>query len=269
MGKVRHVELGDEKAEKEQKKKAEVRREAKKAKKQAENAEVTDIAAETTPKEDAKPEKTEKKHEESKVKTRSNRYLAVSKLVDRNMFYPLSEAINLVKKTSLTKFDGTVEAHININANTLKDPKEAIRGTVNLPHGTGKQVRVLVADEAVIADIEAGKFNFDILVAHPSMMPKLAKVARILGPKGLMPNPKTGTVTTDPEKKVKELSSGLVNYKSEPDNPIIHMSVGKVSFEAKQLSTNIEAVIEAIGKAKIEKLTLSSTMGPGIKVNLQ
>jgi large subunit ribosomal protein L1 len=120
----------------------------------------------------------------------------------------------------------------------------------------------------VLKEIEAGKINFDILVSHPSMMPKLAKFARVLGPKGLMPNPKTGTVTEDVEKRVKELSHGQVNFKTEPENPIIHLLVGKVSFEKNQLTENINAIIGAVGKNKILKTTITATMGPGIRVTL-
>jgi len=167
----------------------------------------------------------------------------------------------------LTKFDGTVEIHVNVNPLTLGDKKE-MRGSVSLPHGTGKQIRVVIADDSVLADVIAGNINFDILVAHSSMMPKLAKVAKILGPKGLMPNPKTGTVTPDPEKRAKELSTGQVNFKTEPDQPIIHMSVGKVSFEEKKLVDNVKAVLDAVGRGKITSATLTSTMGPGIKLSI-
>ena len=174
----------------------------------------------------------------------------------------------MVKETSLTRFDGTVELHVNLTPAVLGDAKDKkdFRGSVTLPHGTGKEVRVAIADDKIVSEVEKGVINFDILVAHPSMMPKLAKVARTLGPKGLMPNPKNGTVTPDPEKRAKELSHGQVNFKTEPNNPIIHMAVGKVSFDDKKLMDNVTAVLDAIGHSKIVKVTLSSTMGPGIKV---
>ena len=287
MGKIRAVTLGDESQEKEQKRRAEARRQTKGSKKQKvegvgmKGGERTAVVEGT----DIKPEykhlieevegkaegKPVKKKKEVKVHVRSKRYVEIVKLVDRAKLYPLAEAVKLVKKTSLSRFDGTVELHINLNIASLSDKgdKKDFRGSVALPHGTGKQVKVVVADDAVIADITAGKFNFDILVAHPSMMPKLAKVARILGPKGLMPNPKTGTVTEDVEKRVKELSSGQVNFKTEPENPIIHMPVGKVSFEDKQLAENITAIIASVGRGKISKITIAATMGPGVKVALQ
>jgi len=271
MGKVRKVVLGDEKFEKAQKKKADARREGKKAKKanaaMVEGVELKSEVKELLEKVESgvAAGKDTKKKKNKGPKVRGKKYQEAVKLVDKTKLYPLTDAVSLVKQTSITKFDATVELHINLNPATLGG-KTDFRGSVTLPHGTGKQVRVLVADEAIIAEITAGKINFDILVAHPTMMPKLAKVARILGPKGLMPNPKTGTVTTDVEKRVKELSHGQVNFKTEPDNPLIHMAIGKISFEDKQLKDNIEAVMTAIGRGKIAKITISSTMGPGIKV---
>lgn len=280
MGKIRVAKLGDEKAEKEQHRKADARREAKKAKKQKvegvglKGGERVAVMEETEIKPEFKKlvEEVEKGNEvkespqkKRKARVRSKRYQEIAALVEKNRFYPLTEAIELLKKTSMTKFDGTVEIHVNLNKSSLGG-KNDLRGSVSLPHGTGKKITVAIADEKIIADIAAGKIEFDILVAHPSMMSKLAKVARVLGPKGLMPNPKTGTVTENPENRVKELSSGQVNFKTEPDQPVIHMSVGKVSFEGKKLEENIEAVLTAVGRNKILSATLSSTMGPGIKL---
>lgn len=275
--------MGDEKAESEQKRRAEARRQTKQSKKvKVEgvgmkggervavvegteiNPEFKKLIDEVETEGGAKPKKAKK---EKKARVRGKTYIAKSSLVDKTKLYPLTDAVSLVKQTSFTKFDGTVELHINLNPATLGDKKD-FRGSVVLPHGTGKQVRVVIADEKILADVEAGKINFDILVAHPSMMPKLAKVARILGPKGLMPNPKTGTVTPDPEKRAKELSTGSVNFKTEPDQPIIHLTVGKVSFEDKKLVDNIEAIFKAIGVSKISKATLSATMSPGVKIAL-
>lgn len=291
MGKVRHVVMGDEKAEEEARKKAEARRQTKQAKKQKEtpDADGTDLKPEFKMPGDAaesglsaqtgedadKKRAGKKKH--VKAKTRSKRYQEKAAKVDKTKLYTLSDAIALVKETSMTKFDGTVELHVNLNPATLgdsprggagKDEKKDFRTQVSLPHGTGKKVNVVIADDAVIAEVTEGKINFDILVAHPSMMPKLAKVARILGPRGLMPNPKTGTVTPDPEKRVKELSSGQVNIRTEPDNPIIHMPVGKVSFAAGDLEANIQAVLSALGN-KVSKATLTATMGPGVRIATQ
>ena len=273
MGKIRAVTLGDEKEEKKAKAKAEARRQTKASKKGKDNVVegtelkpeyqrlVDEVESGETVEETAKKAAKKKK---AKIKIRSKRYIEVMKLVDKEKLYPLTDAISLVKQTTLTKFDGTVELHVSLNPLTLGDKKD-YRTAVSLPHGTGKEVRVAIADEKILAEIEAGKINFDILVAHPTMMAKLAKVARVLGPRGLMPNPKTGTVSPDPEKRAKELSSGQVNLKTEPGNPLIHMPIGKVSFEDKKIAENVKAVLKALG-TKVAKVTLSATMGPGVKV---
>jgi large subunit ribosomal protein L1 len=284
MGKIRAVAMGDEKAEKEQKRRAQARRQTKDSKKvkiegvgmkggqRVAVVEGTDIKPEFKKlieevEGGEKPAAAKKAKKEKKLRKRSKRYIEAASLVDRTKTYPLTDAVSLVKKTSLTKFDGSVELHINVNPASLGEKKD-MRGSVSLPHGTGKQVRVLIADDAIIADVAEGKINFDILVATPSMMPRLAKVARILGPKGLMPNPKTGTVTEDAVKRAKELSTGKVNFKTEPDQPLIHMIVGKVSFDDKKLEDNVTAILNAVGRNKIAKATLASTMGPGVKLQL-
>ncbi len=285
MGKIRVAALGDEQTEKEQKRKAEARRQTKDSKKvkvegvgmkggqRVAVVEGTDVRPEFKKLIDEvesgeKPEESAKKQKKAKkVKTHSKKYVEKASLVEKNKLYTLSDAVSLVKQTSLTTFDGTVEIHINLNAQALGEKKD-MRGTVQLPHGTGKQIRVVIADESLIAEIAEGKFNFDVLVAHPTMMPKLAKVARVLGPKGLMPNPKTGTVSEDPEKRVKELSNGQINFKTEPDQPLIHLSVGKVSFDDKKIMENVTAVLKAVGVNKITRATLTATMGPGVKINL-
>lgn len=275
--------MGDESAEKEQKRRAEARRQTKQSKKvkvegvgmkggeRVAVVEGTDINPEfkklIEEVESGEGAKLKKAKKEKKARVRGKVYVEKSSLVDKTKFYPLSDAVALVKQTSFTKFDGTVELHLNLNATTLGEKKD-FRGSVVLPHGTGKQVRVVIADDKILADVEAGKINFDILVAHPSMMPKLARVARILGPKGLMPNPKTGTVTPDPEKRAKELSTGSVNFKTEPDQPLIHLTVGKVSFDDKKLEENVQAILKAVGAGKIAKATLSATMSPGVKIQL-
>ncbi len=264
MGKVRHVIIGDETEELEQKKKSQARREAKKAKKQKEEPTTEgETSAALEPQTEDKKSNAPKSTKQPKVK--SKKYQEVAKLVDKTKLYSIKEATELVKKTSITKFDGTIEIHINLNPLTLAGKTE-FRGVTILPHGTGKEVKVAIADDDLIKTLETGKIEFDVLVAHPTMMAKLAKFARVLGPKGLMPNPKNGTVSPDPEKRAKELKGGEVNFKTEPNNLIIHMGIGKVSFDAKKLQENIEAIILAIGKNKISSLSLSSTMGPGVKV---
>lgn len=283
MGKIRVAALGDE-AEKEQKRRADARRQTKKSKKikvegvgmkggeRVAMVEGTDIKPEFQKLVD-EVESTEgqpsvdksKPKKEKKTRIRSKRYIEARSLVDQTKIYSLGEAMSLVKRTSLTKFDGTVELHVNLNPMAMSDKKD-LRGTIHFPHGTGKEVRVVVADDKVLADIEKGTFEFDMLVAHPSMMPKLAKFARLLGPKGLMPNPKNGTVTTDPEAFVKSVAKGTVHFKTEPDQPILHLVIGKVSFQDNKLMENIEAAFAAIGRAKIRSAVLSATMGPGIKL---
>jgi large subunit ribosomal protein L1 len=138
---------------------------------------------------------------------------------------------------------------------------------VTLPHGTGKKLNIVVADDAVIEAVSNGKINFDVLIATPDMMPKLAKVARVLGPRGLMPNPKNGTVTPKPEEAIAKLSAGQITYKTEPQSPIVHTSVGKLSFDNNKLEENINTFINSIGAAKIKSATLKSTMSPGIKIS--
>ncbi len=284
MGKIRVAKLGTEQ-EKEQKRRADARRQTKKSKKakvegvglhggeRVAVVEGTEIRPEfkklieEVESGESIEESAKKQKKLKKARIRSKKYTEKASLVDKIKLYTISEAVSLVKQTSFTKFDGTVELHLNLNPQSLGDKKD-LRGTVALPHGTGKEVKVAIADDTVLADVEAGKINFDILVAHPSMMPKLAKIARILGPKGLMPNPKNGTVSPDPEKRASELSTGQVNFKTEPDQPIIHMSIGKVSFDDSKLSDNVTAVLAAVGNGKISRATLTSTMGPGIKLSL-
>ncbi|MBI3955672.1 50S ribosomal protein L1 [Candidatus Gottesmanbacteria bacterium] len=282
MGKIRVATLGGGE-EKEQRRRADARRQTKKSKKEKVEGlglhggervavvEGTDIKPEfkklvAEVEEGEKQEARSDKKKTKKAKERSRRYKEVARLVDRTKLYPLAEAISLVKKTSLTKFDGTVELHVNLNPASLGDTKGDFRGSVSLPHGTGKEVKVVIADDAVLGAIESGKIDFDVLVAHPSMMPRLAKLARILGPKGLMPNPKTGTVGENPERLALSLSKGQINFKAEPGNPIVHLGVGKISFEDKKLMENIEAILSAIGRGKIARATLAPTMGPGVKV---
>lgn len=286
MGKIRVATLGDE-SEKEQKRRADARRQTKKSKKAKVegvgmkggervsvveggdiNPEFKKLVAEVEAGEPSDEGKSKKEKVKRKQKERSKKYKEAAGMVDKTKLYPLADAIGLVKKTSLTKFDGTVELHVNLNPMSLGDGKGDYRGSASLPHGTGKEVKVAIADDALLTKIESGTIDFDVLVAHPSMMAKLAKVARVLGPKGLMPNPKNGTISPDPEKRAKELSHGQVNFKAEPGIPIIHMGIGKISFEDKKLMENIQAILAAIGQNKISRVTIASTMGPGVKLQL-
>jgi large subunit ribosomal protein L1 len=195
-----------------------------------------------------------------KVHARSGKYHAVKARVDRTKNYPLKQAVELVMTTSYSKFTGTVIADL-----AVKDDK--ITAEVAYPYSTGKTVRVAIVTDDLIKEVESGKIDFDILVTHPSFMPKLAKLARVLGPKGLMPNPKNGTITPDPDKKAKELAGGKTTIKTERKAPLIHAIVGKTNQEIKEVAANVDALVKAIGTTKITKLTLSATMSPGVKVD--
>jgi len=273
MGKIRTKVLGSEE-EAEQKKKDKARREGKKAQKKAHvsgmegGARVVEMEGgpiiEETP--IATPEgetpTPQPKKQAKPAKQRGRKYKDMKTFVDHTKKYSLSDAVKLAKKTSYTKFDGAIEVHFNTD-------EKGIRGTVTLPHGTGKKLRVAEASDELLKEIEKGIINFDILISTPLMMPKLAKVAKVLGPKGLMPNPKSGTITTEPEKLKEKLSQGQIQFKTENEAPIIHMVVGRVSFDEDKLMANLKSLVEAIGKKHILSLSTNCTMGPGIKVDLE
>lgn len=208
----------------------------------------------------AKQPKKAKKEKFIRTKTESKRHKENQTVVSKNQTYNPDQALEALKKFKKSKFDETVELHINVK-------EKGISGQVTLPHGTGKTLRILVADETIINDVSKGKINFDILIATPSMMPQLAKVARVLGPRGLMPNPKNGTITDKPEEAIKKLSAGLISYKTEAAAPIIHVAVGKISFEDNKLKDNMKALLSSIGVTNISSVTLKSTMSPAIKLN--
>jgi large subunit ribosomal protein L1 len=253
-------------------------------------------------KEERKAAKTEATTEEAKkpsknptrpkVERAGKKFREVSKLVEKDKVYTLSEALDLATKTSPVKFDATVELHVNLGV----DPRQAdqnVRGTVSLPEGTGKVVRVavisededekkakdagadLVGADKIFAALDKEQIEFDILIATPNQMAKLAKYARMLGPKGLMPNPKSGTVTADVAKAVSEAKAGKVEYRVDSAG-IIHLGIGKVSFGAVKLAKNANVVLDAIKSAKpaslkgsyIKATHISSTMGPSIKTQI-
>lgn len=197
------------------------------------------------------------------IKIRSKKYVASRSFVDRTKTYPLDEAVTIAKKTHYAKFPGSLEVNLVLRGT------EGINVDVAFPHSTGQSVVVAVASDELLAQIEKGVINFTKLVAHPSMMPKLAKIARILGPKGLMPNPKDGTVSTDPEKRKKELEGGAVTVKSEKKAPLVHVVIGKLAQTEKELSANLRALLKAYPPGKVVKCTIASTMGPGVKVKLE
>ncbi len=224
---------------------------------------------------------------------RGKRYAEAAKLVDRMNLYDTAEAISIVKKAAVAKFDETVEAHIRTGCDG-RHADQQIRGAVVLPHGTGKKVRILVfakgakADEAQAAGADyvgaeelipriqnEGWLDFDVVVATPDMMGVVGRLGRILGPKGLMPNPKAGTVTMDVTKAINDIKAGKIEYRLDKTN-IIHVPVGKASFTEEQLADNFQTLMDAILKAKpaavkgayLKSVTLTSTMGPGVKLNV-
>ncbi len=181
--------------------------------------------------------------------------------VDKNKLYEPKEAIELLKKVNIANFNATITLHLN-----LKERLPKVE--VSFPYSTGKTKKIEIATDETLAKIEKGQLDFDILIATPAMMPKLAKYARILGPKGLMPNPKMGTVTNDPEKKKKELEGGKTIIKSEPKFPLMHVNIGKIEQKTDELVANLETVISAVKPKNILSATLASTMSPGIKIQV-
>ena len=223
---------------------------------------------------------------------KGKKYVEVAKLVEKNKLYTKEEAISLVKKTSITKFDASVELAMNLNLDTKKADQQ-LRGTICLPNGTGKTKKILViakgpkAEEArnagadyvgdtdYLEKIEKENwFDFDVLIATPDMMPQLGKLGKVLGPKGLMPNPKTGTVTMDISKAVTEVKQGRIEYRTDSYGNV-HVIIGKVSFTEKQLLENLEAFVSLILKTKpsvvkgtyVKNISIATTMGPGIKID--
>ncbi len=224
---------------------------------------------------------------------KGKRYTEAAKLVDRTTTYDIPEAVSIVKKSASAKFDETVECHIRLGVDG-RHADQQVRGAVVLPHGTGKTVRVLVfakgtkLDEAQAAGADfvggeelipkiqnEGWLDFDVVVATPDMMGVVGRLGRVLGPKGLMPNPKAGTVTMDVTKAIADIKAGKIEYRLDKAN-IIHVPIGKASFSEEQLADNFQTLIDAINKAKpsaakgqyLRSVTIASTMGPGVKLNV-
>lgn len=224
---------------------------------------------------------------------KGKRYVESAKLVDRATLYDVDEAVSILKKTANAKFDETIEAHIRLGVDG-RHADQQVRGAVVLPHGTGKTVRVLVfakgdkvaeaeaagadfvgGDELVPRIQKEGWLDFDVVVATPDMMGIVGRLGRILGPKGLMPNPKAGTVTMDVTKAINDIKAGKIEYRLDKTN-IIHVPLGKASFTEDKLADNFQTLIDAIIKAKpaaakgqyLRSVVISSTMGPGVKINV-
>ena len=223
---------------------------------------------------------------------RGKRYLEATKLVEKNKLYDLEEAVAILKKTSSAKFDETIEAHLKLGVDG-RHADQQVRGAVVLPHGTGKNVKVLVfakgekVDQALAAGADyaggdelvpkiqnEGWLDFDVVIATPDMMGVVGRLGRVLGPKGLMPNPKAGTVTMDVVKAIEEVKAGKIEYRLDKAN-IIHVPVGKASFTEEQIADNYKALMYVVVKARpsaakgqyLKSVTITSTMGPGIKLN--
>lgn len=247
----------------------------------------------TTPQGEAEAKAKQKQNPtRSRLARRGKNYRKVAEQIEKGKAYTLKEALELATKTSVGKFDATVEMHFNLNV----DPRQAdqnIRGTVSLPHGSGKTVRIaafvtddqaatatkagadIAGEEKVLALLDKEQLDFDVLISTPASMAKLGKYARLLGPRGLMPNPKSGTVTTNVAKAVKESKGGRVEYRVDKQ-AIVHQGIGKVSFGADKLLDNAKAVVDNLNATKpssikgalVKSVAVSTTMGPGIKVDI-
>ena len=227
------------------------------------------------------------------MKKKSKKYTEALSKIEKGKLYSLEEAVKLVKETSVSTFDGTVEIAVRLNLDTKKNDQQ-LRGAIVLPHGTGKTKKVLVLakGDAAKAATDAGAdyvgdvdmitkiekenwFDFDVIIATPEMMPMLGKLGKVLGPKGLMPNPKTGTVTMDTKKAVEDVKKGRVEYRTDSYGNV-HAIIGKVSFDADKLVENLDAFVNVIIKSKpstvkgqyLKNISVAPTMGPGIKIDL-
>lgn len=295
MGKIRIKTLGLDEIEKAEKEKANVRREEKKKRegievkskadkvsptgkvktpggKGGERSKHVEVSAEEVAKmekakkliesdEPAKKAQSSKSKVQSRRKTRGRKYANAKIKIKKNAKYKLADAVALLKAMKFARFDETVELHLNLT-------DLGVKGEVSLPKPFGKTARVVIADEVVLAKIDKGQIEFDILIAAPSFMPRLVKYAKILGPKGLMPNPKAGTVSDKPEEAAKKFTSGSLRFKSEAKSPLLHTSVGKISFSEKELVDNISTFLKAISSSKIRSVFLKSTMSPSIRIEL-
>lgn len=260
---------------------------------QPEKNEVEAAMAADSPTAEVSLSKTRAKTKKQKMKVRGKKYQEVVQLFDKTKLYPLEEAISLLKKAALTKFDPTFEAHFNLGIDPAKT-EQKVRGLASLPHSTGKKIKLLVfgleksfqaagvevGDDSTINDMGKGltgqgKTDFDKIIATPEWMVKLAKVAKVLGPKGLMPNPKSGTVTDKPEEAVKQLQGGSLEFKSE-NQAVVHTYFGKGSSDEKSLMENFQVLYKAVIAAKpssvkknyLKSVYLTATMSPAVKLDL-
>jgi len=274
MGKIRTRILGLEEVEQKQKKEQkEKAAEKKKIRAPGLKGGERMVAVEVDEKEIEKMEKAKKiveeaekkaqqKPKEIKKKTRGKNYQKAKAQIDKNKLYSIKEAIFLLKKIKYSKFDESFELHLNVD-------KVGLKGEVELPYSLGKKVKVAIVDDKILDQIEKGKVDFDVLIAHPSFMPKLIKYARILGPKGLMPNPKDGTISPNPQEAAKKFEKGLLHWKTESKFPLIHQMIGKISQKDEELEENIKAFLKAVGLSHIKEAYLKTTISPSVKIEVE
>jgi len=210
----------------------------------------------------AKVSKQSKKAQVKKIK--SKKYAEIEKTYDKDKSYSIADAAEIVKKLSYSKFDGSLT--LDVKLSKPKKGDDAVRGTIKLPHGTGKVLNVAIASEELIEKIKKGTADFDILITSPAMMPKLGQVAKILGPKGKMPNPKDGTVVENPEEAAKELNQ-TARYRADIGRNL-HIMVGKVSWDATKITENIQVALKALAHLKKDSASISPTMGPSVKIDI-
>ncbi len=260
MGKIRTRTLGLEDVEEKQKKAQKEKSKEKKA--SVVKAEPVEKKSESV----GKPVKkiTPKKQEAKLRKTnvRGKKYTAAKMKIEKGKIYKLIDAVKLLSIIKYAKFDESVELHLNVLEVGLK-------GEVDFPHTTGKSIRISIVSDAVLSEIEKGKMNFDLLVTHPSFMPRLAKFAKVLGPKGLMPNPKAGTISTSPQEVAAKFKKGLTRWKTEVKFPLIHQMIGKISLDEKKLVENAEAFLSSVGKAKIISAYIKTTFSPSVRLDIE
>ncbi len=275
MGKIRTRVLGIEEVEEKQKKEQKKHADEKKVKKTAKETTESEVEVKTSKKEEVekssdkkktdvkKGKKSEEKEEtQSKPSVRGKKYTESAKKVDPKKIYSLSEGIKLLKKIKFANFDESVELHINLD-------EQGLRGEADLPHSIGKTVRAKIVDDSVIGAIEKGIIDFDILISHPSYMPKLVKFAKLLGPRGLMPNPKVGTVSTNPEEALNKFTKGVIRWKSEAKFPLLHQLIGKISYKEADIEENARVFIQSVGKTHIKKIFIKTTMSPSIRLEVE
>ena len=258
---IKEEEISEEISEKEVLKEAEEREKQRKTEEKIAKAEAKE--AEKAEKAEEREEKITRKVQVRVRPRHGKKYRELEKLIEKDKEYPANEALELILKTSPTKFDATIEAHFKVN---LKEKN--VRGMVVLPGGLIKEKKIQEVDETnveeILADIKAGKIDFDVLIADMKIMPKIAVLAKVLGPKGLMPSPKAGTAVLDVKKAVEELKSGKIEYRVDKTN-VVHMAIGKISFGKEKVQKNYEAVMSALPK-RLDSIYLTTTMGPSIKV---